>query len=130
MLHLKEFTGLSWEEFECVMLTRGSKTLETVYDRDYDPNAAPTKIKSGLHNITIPYWNQVVEYDYPTLTKTNWHTTIYSSIPFKTSLGLMGGMALANFHLERLGVIWNADSDLSGWVGSFDMRNICQGGVT
>ena len=42
----------------------------------------------------------------------------------------MGGMALANFHLERLGVIWNADSDLSGWVGSFDMRNICQGGVT
>jgi hypothetical protein len=129
MKQIKDLTGLSRRDFECLLITRGSKTLETAYDRAYLSDAPATLIKPGLNHITIPYWHLDVEYDYPTLYKTNKQTTLYSSIPFKTSLELLEAQALAWFQMERLGVTWNPLPDLSGWHGTFDIRDVCVGGT-
>ncbi len=129
MAKIQEFTGLTREDFQCVMVTRGDKTLETFHDRSYLPEIAATLLKPGCHHITVPYWYTAAENTYPSLKRTDKQTTHQSSIPFKTSLKLWEVQGLANFQMERLGVAWNPTPELTGWVGSFDIRDVCTGGT-
>ncbi|MBF0358953.1 MAG: hypothetical protein HQL70_10125 [Magnetococcales bacterium] len=114
----------------CYLTTSGAKTLETIHNRAYLPHMTFKLLAPGVYSINIPLWYQVTQNNqtaFDTLEKT---TTIFSSIPYRATMNIVDGQALAYFRLPLLGVIWSAAPDLSGWIGLFDIRDICQGGVT
>jgi hypothetical protein len=124
-----ELTGLSAQNLECILMTRGSKTLETVYDRAYYPEKTATLIAPGRHTITLPYWYQTIQFNHPTLKKTEKVITQYSSIPYRAEVEVIGAQPLAYFNMALLGVVWNPLPDLSGWHGTYDIRDVCVGGI-
>ncbi len=126
---MKELTGLTKPEIKCRLLTRGSKTIETVYSRAYYPEKGIHLIAPGSHTITIPYWYSMIQIEHPTLYKTEKTITIRSSIPFRADLDISNAQPLGNFLLPRLGVVWVPKPDLSGWAGSMDIRDVCISGT-
>ncbi|MBF0453268.1 MAG: hypothetical protein HQL72_00450 [Magnetococcales bacterium] len=117
------------ENLRCYLRTSGSKTLETGYHRVYHSGATSALIGPGTWDLTFPYWHQVTQFNHPTPTRTEQQTTLSSSVPFQATLEMVGGQALLAFLFPVLGIIWHPKADLSGWHGTFDIRDICSGGT-
>ncbi|MBF0448589.1 MAG: hypothetical protein HQL67_10335 [Magnetococcales bacterium] len=120
--------GVSGFDLSCQLLTYGAKIFETLHDRVYHLGRQPTPIYPGRHEIRLPFWHQTTELIHQSPTKASKTTTRYSSLPFRADLEIVEAEALARYHLPLLGIIWHPKSDLTGWNGTYDIRNICSGG--
>lgn len=127
-LVIQDVLGFTAGPFRCSLVTDGMNTLQTYYPRQYGTGGNPTLIKPGYWQVTIPYWSVVSVDYYPNLITTVRTTTVYASIPYASVYRIQDGNALGRFLLPFLGVVWSPNANFSGWLGQFQVENVCTQG--
>lgn len=127
---LRDALGLTGdsESLRCSLVTEGDKTLQTFFPRVYAGVGAPLLITPGTWEVTIPYWSVMSEDTYPNLVTTVRTTTVHTSVPYESTYRILYGNAVGRFLLPFLGVAWTPNANLSGWIGQFQVENVCTGG--
>lgn len=122
--------GLTEATLRCALVTEGTHTLETFFPRIYEASGVgKTLMAPGTWEVTVPFWSVEQGDLYPNVLTTVRTTTVYSSIPYTCVYHVMDGNALGRFLLPYLGVVWTPNTDLSGWVGRFQVDNVCTQGL-
>lgn len=116
-------------DIQCYLVTEGDDTLETLFPRYYTDPGSGQLIAPGVWDVSIPYFSVRHVDTYPVLSTTVRTTTIKSSVPFQPHYAIQGGNALGWFLLPVLGVVWTPNDNLSGWVGLFQVDNVCSQGL-
>ena len=76
-------------------------------------------------------WETTVAVEYKTIRRSIVTTTHRSNIAHQATFNIFQGNAVGRFLLPLLGVVWTPNADLSGWVGMFQVENVCaQGTIT
>ena len=125
---LKEALGIAPGALRCSLVTEGDNTLETRYPRVYTDVGTPHFVAPGTWEVTIPFWSVRTTDSYPSLVTTVRTTTVQSSVPYEATYRVTDGNAAGRFLLPWLGVVWRPNADLSGWLGQFQVENVCTGG--
>ena len=123
---VQESFGLT--NLSCYVVTEGPTTVETVYNRYYSGNLGGELLKPGLHEIVIPYFRRVDQYFDNGSTIRVLNTQIDSSIPYNPIFRIEGGLSTALFKLSMMGVVWQPNANLTGWIGAFIVTNVCASG--
>ncbi len=87
-------------------------------------------VSQGMNDLKIPLWHVLETIDIQNNGRAfvrNSH--VWSSVPFSVDYKIENANSLGNFKLPVLGVVWTPNADLSGWIGLFQITNICSQGT-
>ena len=128
-LLLRDALALTEGVIRCRLVTDGLKTLETFFPRAYTGGGVGALMAPGTWEVRVPYWSIVQVDTYPDLVTTVRESTVYTSVPYEGGYCIQEGNALGRFLLPLLGVAWTPNANLSGWVGLFQVENVCTQGL-
>ena len=125
---LRNALGLIGGSLRYSLVTEGDRTLETFFPRVYAGAGSPLLITPGTWEVSIPFWSVTSVDTYPDLVTTVRTTTVYASVPYESTYSIIAGNSLGRFLFPFLGVEWTPNADLSGWLGLFQVDNVCTQG--
>ncbi|MEO5341072.1 MAG: hypothetical protein H7837_11255 [Magnetococcus sp. MYC-9] len=119
------------QDFTCVLVTEGERTLKTAFPRGYLEGDAGAPLRPGLWQVTVPYWTVTTTERFPDRVTAERQTTVCASIPYQATFRIRDGNALGCFLFPNLGVVWRPNAQMNGWVGLLQIDNVCaQGNLT